>query len=116
LPNTEYELCLMMGGHGGPGTGGQAASGSTAGIIRAQALRVDIVQTGGRFIEPIYGRPRHVQGAIIDTDPAANTITVACAPECAIVCELASAQNAAEFPIGSLVACDVKPGATFEPV
>jgi hypothetical protein len=38
------------------------------GEIRSQARRIDESQTGGRFVEPLSGRPRRIQGSIIAVD------------------------------------------------
>lgn len=84
-----------------------------AGEIHAQARRVDIVRTGGRYIEPLMGRPRRVQGEIIAVDPHAQTVTVdAAAP---IICRLQSGQRTDQFKPGDFVSFDVLPGARFTP-
>ena len=83
------------------------------GVIRAQARRIDIVQTGGRYVEPVYGRPRRIQGQIIATDLPGSTVTVA-APM-PIVCRTDARQRAGDFQIGDFVSFDVAPGATFSP-
>jgi len=108
LPGTDYQLHLVVSG---PVSG--EVGGRVAGRIRAKARRVDVVRTGGRYIEPVYGRPRRVQGRIIETDVAANTITVQCG--CAMVCELMAGQKASDFSTGQLVSFDVERGATFVP-
>jgi len=87
-----------------------------SGIIRVQARRVDVVRTGGRYIEPLIGRPRRVQGAIEAADAAANTITVACAPGCCLVCTLGAGQRAADLALGALVSFDLEGAAVFEPI
>jgi len=83
-----------------------------AGTIRAKARRVDVVRTGGRYIEPVYGRPRRLQGRIVSIDPIANTITVDCG--CPFVCQLMANQKTAAFVEGTLVSFDVERGATFQ--
>jgi hypothetical protein len=108
LPGSEYRLHLVT-----------AAPLSAPlnkpihGTAFARAKRVDKVPSGGRFIEPIYGRPRRLQGRVIATDPQRNTITVnAGAP---FVCELTMNQKAETFAEGDLVSFDVERGARFEP-
>ena len=57
FPNTSYETHLIPAG---PIT---AQPGKRIlGKIHAKARRIDTVQTGGRYFEPVYGRPRRVQG------------------------------------------------------
>ena len=62
FPNTNYEMHLL------PTSPITAQPGKRIiGTIRARARRIDITETGGRFIEPVYGRPRRVQGTVIGT-------------------------------------------------
>ncbi|HVZ94086.1 MAG TPA: hypothetical protein VG797_06210 [Phycisphaerales bacterium] len=83
------------------------------GEVRVQARRVDIVKTGGRYIEPVMGRPRRIQGDVIAIDSVSRTITVnATVP---IVAKLDDRQNPGMFKIGDFVAFDAVPGATFTP-
>lgn len=86
-----------------------------SGVIRTRARRVDLVGTGGRYIEPVEGRPRRLQGTITAVDPAANTITVRCSG-CPFVCLLMAGQKAAGFSTGALVGFDVERGAMFDPI
>jgi hypothetical protein len=107
IPNTSYEIHLVCGPV-------KAAIGKRiVGAIRAEAKRVDTVRTGGRFIEPVYGRPRRVQGTVVAIDTAANAIIVdATVP---IHCRLTDQrQKAADFEPGQFVSFDVKDGARFE--
>ena len=83
------------------------------GVIRVQAKRIDICHTGGRYVEPVYGRPRRIQGQIIATDLPASTVTVA-APM-PIVCKTDGRQRAGDFQIGDFVTMGAEPGATFTP-
>lgn len=86
-----------------------------AGEIKAVARRVDIVGSGGRLIEPVYGRPRRIQGRIVGGRTDANAIVVLAAGV-PIVATLASpGQRVAGFSRGQLAAFDVEPGARFEP-
>lgn len=84
------------------------------GTIRAEAKRVDICASGGRFIEPVIGRPRKVQGSIVETNPTENTITVNAGVP--IVCRITDPrQRASGFEVGQFVTFDVLRGATFTP-
>lgn len=107
FPNTNYELHLL------PASNVSAAPGKRImGSIRAKARRVDKVQTGGRYVEPVFGRPRRVQGAIIAINAAARTITIdAGFPiECTLTDER---QSPTTFAVGDFVSFDVLDGATF---
>ncbi len=106
--NTSYEIQLV------PAAAVQGTVGKRIiGIIRADAKRLDTVKTGGRFIEPVYGRPRRVQGSVVGVDTAANAVIVdATVP---IHCRLTDQrQKAADFQLGQFVSCDVMDGARFE--
>lgn len=107
IPGTSYQLHLAI--YQPP----RAAVGKRLiGTIRAQARRVDVVDTGGKYVEPVYGRPRRVQGEVIATSDADQTITVDAGVP--IVCKLTDArQKAADFARGAFVSFDVLPGATF---
>jgi hypothetical protein len=115
VPGTDYRMNLLVG------TPLNAAehdllNRKIRGVIRAQARRIDVVVTGGRFVEPVYGRPRRVQGVIVATDPASDTVTVQAHDSLPIVCKTNGAQHAADFRIGQFVAFDVAAGATFSRV
>jgi hypothetical protein len=104
---TSYELHLIPKGPI------QAKVGKRlVGIIRALARRIDIVQTGGRYIEPVMGRPRRIQGSIVAIGPSTNSIVVdASVP---IHCECTDPQRpATSFQVGQFVSFDVIDGATF---
>lgn len=107
LPGTSYQLHLQV--YQPPRT---PVGKRIIGTIRATAKRVDVVVTGGKYIEPVFGRPRRLQGQVIATDTAENTVTVdATVP---FVCKLtAPNQKASGFKVGDFVAFDVTPGATF---
>jgi len=110
--NTQYELHLLpVGDVVSPANApeGKRVEGS----IRADAKRVDVVTSGGRYVEPVHGRPRRVQGSIVATDNTKNTITVNAGVP--IECRLTDRrQSAAQFEVGQFVSFDVMRGATFE--
>jgi len=108
LPGTDYQIYLQT-----DADLGTQLNKRITGTIHARARRVDLVHTGGRYFEPVYGRPRRLQGRISSLDEATNTITVDCG--CPFVCELATGQQAANFSEGMLVSFDVERGATFNP-
>jgi hypothetical protein len=110
VPGTLYKLHLI------PEAGFAASKGARLkGRIVSDTRRVDKVDGGGRFVEPLVGRIRRVQGTVISTDSAANTITVECGGgtvpgfEQALVltAKLGDArQKAADFAPGQLVCFD----------
>lgn len=108
IPETDYRLHLLTE------TPIDAEVGDLiTGTIHCQARRVDVVPAGGRFIEPIYGRPRRIQGRVIGGDPQQNTLYLrGGAP---LVVQLMPSQKAGDFKIGQMVCFDVEAGARFEP-
>lgn len=109
IPNSSYQLHLAPAGPISTPVGKRIV-----GIIRAEARRVDVVDTGGRYVEPVFGRPRRVQGAVIATNPTNATITVDAGIPITLKL-LAPNQQPADFNAGDLVSCDVMEGATFTP-
>ncbi|MFM9956967.1 MAG: hypothetical protein ACKVZJ_02740 [Phycisphaerales bacterium] len=87
------------------------------GIIKAQVRRIDQVRTGGQFVEPVMGRPRIIQGRVVEVNASPNgpgTITVL-APM-PILLKLSDLQRADQFKPGDLVNTHALPGATFSPL
>lgn len=109
FPNTNYEMHLIPAG---PTT--VQVGKRILGVVRAKARRVDVVQTGGRYIEPVYGRPRRVQGAVVAVNEGRRSIVVDAGVP--IECELSDErQKAGDFAVGQFVSFDVLEGATFTP-
>lgn len=116
VPGSQYQIHLRAEGSISAQVGKRIA-----GVIHASARRVDATAKGGRFIEPVIGRPRRIQGTVTAHDAGANTITVNCAGSAAVdgvdlpvVCRLTDArQKPDQFPLGAIVGFDVLDGATF---
>lgn len=108
VPGTSYQIHL--GVYQRPST---QVGKPIVGTIRAQARRIDVVRTGGRYIEPVYGRPRRVQGAVIAVDQGQQTVTVDAGVP--MVCKVDAGQRAEQFKVGDFVSFDVLPGAAFTP-
>lgn len=66
---------------------------------------------GGRFIEPIDGAPRIVQGAVLEVDAPGRRLLIDVAAPFWI--SLQADQPADEFAVGELVNCYLASGATF---
>ena len=107
IPGSDYRLHLVPAG-----AIDAQVNDRISGLIRAKARRVDVISAGGRFIEPVFGRPRRVQGRIIGGDVRANTLTVLASVP--VTVSLMPNQKAAQFAVGQMVSFDVEPGATFE--
>ncbi|MEM9884104.1 MAG: hypothetical protein AAF800_14420 [Planctomycetota bacterium] len=109
IPETDYRLRLVL--EIDPAT---AVGKKVTGTIHATARRVDVIPAGGRYVEPVSGRPRRVQGRIVGGHPPSRTIYVAAGPT--LICTLSDErQDAGQFSVGDLVSFDVEPGAVFKP-
>ena len=82
------------------------------GEIHSQARRIDESQTGGRFVEPLYGRPRRIQGSIVAVDAKMNTLLVNAGVPIHVT-PTDARQKAADFTVGQFVVFDVPAGSTF---
>ena len=85
------------------------------GTIRVDARRVDRVDTGGKYVEPVYGRPRRVQGRVLLVNDSSRTLVVDAGMPIHLHL-LDDRQRPGDFAPGDLVSCDVRDGATFTPV
>lgn len=107
IPHTDYQLHLVPKGQIDSPQGALVH-----GAIRLTARRVDVIPAGGRYVEPVYGRPRRVQGTIVGGDVAANEIYVNAGV--GVIVSLSVGQQAKDFAIGQMVSFDAMRGATFE--
>jgi hypothetical protein len=105
VPNTNYELHLVP-----QGTIKAQVGKRLIGTIRAQARRIDVVQTGGQYVEPVYGRPRRVQGTVIAIKDGALVVDAGVPIHCA---PTDARQKAEQFSVGQFVSFDVMDGARF---
>jgi len=109
VPGTSYRLHLVADAPP------QAEPGQrVTGTVHARAKRVDVVHTGGRYIEPVYGRPRRIQGRVIGGDAESHRLFIQCGVP--FICTLMPAQKPQDFAVGQLVACDVERGTEFDSV
>ncbi len=111
FPGTDYQLHLA------PERPATTPVGKRIlGIIKGQARRIDVVKAGGQFVEPVNGRPRIVQGRVVEVHAAPGgpgTITVE-APM-PMVLKVGELQRAEQFKPGDMVNTHVLPGASFAP-
>jgi len=107
IPDTDYRLRLV------PAQGLSVKVGDKIdGVIRAQALRMDVIPAGGRYIEPVQGRPRRVQGRVVGGNVSLNEVYIKAGP--GVVVTPMAPQRASDFSIGQMVSFDVRDGATIE--
>jgi hypothetical protein len=107
VPNTSYQLHLVPTSPISTPVGKRLV-----GTIRVQARRIDVVGTGGQFIEPVFGRPRRVQGTVVRIEGDAVVVDAG-VPIHAVPTD--SRQNAGQFEAGQMVSFDAVAGGTFTP-
>src|ERR1051325_4067891 len=74
------------------------------GAIHAPAWKVDHVELGGNYVEPLYGRPRRMQGTILAVNPASNELTVQVGYEATV--KLPDSAKAETFKPGERIGWD----------
>jgi hypothetical protein len=74
------------------------------GTIYAQGRKIEEVSDGGNYVEPLFGRPRRMQGLVLAQDTAKNELLVQAGYE--VVVKLPDTQKAADFAVGSRVGWD----------
>ncbi|MEO1237100.1 MAG: hypothetical protein AAFX76_09960 [Planctomycetota bacterium] len=109
LPETDYRLRLVLE-IDLPAEVGQKVTGT----VHATARRVDVIPAGGRYVEPVSGRPRRVQGRVVGGHIPSRVLYVKAGPT--LICTLSDErQDVGDFSIGQLVSFDVEAGAVFKP-
>lgn len=104
VPGTEYDLEAAPGASLGPPA---AAGKRLSAALHVVARKVWPVTAGGRFVEPVYGRPRRLQGVVLGADEAHNALWVD-AGGLKVVARLGHAgQRVADFAVSSLVTFSV---------
>ena len=109
--NTSYVLYLL------PAAPVRAEPGDkVVGTIQARARRVDTVPSGGKFVEPVIGRPRRVQGRVVGHGSSSGQDTIIVDAGVPMHFTLTDGrQHARDFPVGDMVSFDVLDGAAFTP-
>ena len=111
VPGTEYQLHLAVDPASAANT--LAAGRRIDGEIHASALRMHRSDTGGRFIEPIYGQPRIVQGEVIAVDEPGRRVLMDMAVP--VWMAVQATQDLSAIHPGELWNCYVQSGTRFEP-
>lgn len=110
LADSDYELHLDLTGDPSvlPEPGKRVR-----GVISGQALKLHRATAGGRFIEPVLGHPRIVQGTVLAVDAARNRVLADVVVPMWV--DLADGQSANEFTTGDLVNFYFASGVRFTP-
>lgn len=109
-PQTDYALELLVDEPVAKEPGAKIR-----GEVRVQAARMDVIETGGKYIEPVSGPPRRVAGRIVEIDPRANLVVVDAGPF-NVVCTPHPLQKASKFRVDQMVTMGIKPGARFKAI
>ncbi|MBI1190003.1 MAG: hypothetical protein GC200_04890 [Tepidisphaera sp.] len=113
VPNTSYQLHLVAQGEVPAAPAPDAPAKRLLGVIRAKVRRLDVVGSGGRYVEPVMGRPRRVQGSVVICVSGAVVVDAGVPIHCTLTDER---QKPEDFSPGQFVSCDVLDGATFTPM
>src|SRR3954453_13990116 len=100
VPGSNYQNSFVF--HGDPGA--LAVGSRVRGTIHAPAWKVDRVELGGNYVEPLYGRPRRMQGTILSVNTAANELTVQVGYEATV--KMPEQYKAETFKVGERVGWD----------
>ena len=109
VPGTDYELHLVT--NGGITT---SLGKRIRGKILARALRMHRSNTGGNFIEPVYGRPRIVQGTVLHVDGENRRVLFDMAVPVWVTPH--NGQAIDDFHPGEMWNCYLESGTSFAPV
>jgi hypothetical protein len=108
VPDRNYANTFTLGGSvlaPIPGT-------RVRGTIHAPAWKIDRVELGGNYVEPLLGRPRRMQGTILAVNAAANELTVQVGYEAVV--KLPDRCKASDYQVGQRVGWDNIEIPTFE--
>lgn len=75
-----------------------------AGSVHAPARKIEAVSQGGNYVEPLFGRPRRMQGLVLRQNAMDNSLIVRTAYETTV--RLPPQQQASDYPMGSRVGWD----------
>jgi hypothetical protein len=88
------------------------AGARVQGKIHAPAWKVDRVELGGNYVEPLFGRPRRMQGTILAVNTTINELTVQVGYEATV--RLPERYKAADYTVGERIGWDNVEIPTFE--
>ena len=109
VPGSSYRLKLAL--NGSSSAISTPVGKRIKGTIEARALRVHPARAGGKFVEPVWGEPRIVQGMVKGREHNRLLVDVSVP----MWVTLDERQNPAEFPNGQMVNFYVESGTTFTP-
>ena len=99
VPGTNYRSTFKYAGSA-PLQVGQRVTA----VVHAPALKIEVVSDGGNYVEPLFGRPRRMQGRVVEQHPKTSELLVQAGYPVRV--KLPHGQTVAEFPVGSRVGWD----------
>jgi hypothetical protein len=109
VPGSNYRNSFAIHGEAGKEL---LAGARVRGTIHAPAWKVDRVELGGNYVEPLFGRPRRMQGMILAVNAAGNELTVQVGYEATV--KLGDKYRATDYHVGERVGWDNTEIPTFE--
>ena len=106
-PGTNYRHTFQCSGGSNLSPGGKVF-----GAIYAAAYKIEPVSAGGNYVEPVFGRPRRMQGLVVAQHPDRNELVVRVGYD--VVVKAPTGQNASDFAVGSRVGWDNAADPRFE--
>ncbi len=100
VPGMNYQNTFRVGN----GAAALVAGERVRGRIHAPAWKVDRVDMGGNYVEPLYGRPRRMQGTILSVNAGANELTVQVGYE--VTVKMPEKYSAGDYRVGERVGWD----------
>ena len=82
------------------------------GTIRVGARKVANCRTGGKYVEPVFGAPQHIQGRVVAHHDGALVVNAGMPMHVSLT---HPSQSPDQFEIGTMVTFDATEDATFEP-
>jgi hypothetical protein len=111
LPGTSYRIRLRL--NGDPSRLADRIGKRITGRVEGKAMRMHPAHGGGRFIEPVFGHPRIVNGTIAALDVPGRRVLLDMVIPAWLT--LADGQAADDFAVGQLVNLYVESGMSFTP-
>ena len=109
VPGTDHRLHLVVAR-----PIGAAAGSHVRGRIVVSARRIDVTRVGGQFIDPVYGRPRIIQGTVVETGLEHSMMVVKAVVPLHV--KVRPPQKPGDFEVGTMVTFSVDAGAVFAAV
>jgi hypothetical protein len=110
VPGLNYANTFALPGQPPPAL---VAGARVRGTIYSPAWKVDRVELGGNYVEPLAGRPRRMQGTILAVNASANELTVQVGYQAVV--KLPPSHKAADYLVGQRVGWDNLQMPTFQP-